>query len=134
MEQRLNSVAALRTEQFTATPRVLSKGLRKNVPEAGLELTLGQCTAWLNAHETLRLLEGTISVLDSWPGSPEQLFISLPASAPADSAAGIAMAQTPADQLGILHPDVVGELQLLTALDTATQHRLASWLRTFSHG
>lgn len=45
MERRLASVPPLASKKFGATPRILSKGFRKNAPEAGLELTVGGITA-----------------------------------------------------------------------------------------
>lgn len=134
MERRLATVAPFRTQKLSAKTRVLAKGFRKNVPEAGFELTISEVTAWINAHEALRLLEGTISILEDWNGSPAELFISHPASASTDSPAGSVMANTPADHLGILHPVADGTLQLLATLTPEEQQRLAGWLRTFAQG
>lgn len=134
MAQRLDAVAPFHAEGLSAKTLVLAKGLRKNVPEAGFELTAKEVTAWIHAHEALRLLEGTISILEGWNGSPDEVFISRPASASADSPAGEAMSDVPAEHLGILHPAEDGTLELLAAFDPAEQQRLAGWLRTFTQG
>ncbi|TFH55539.1 hypothetical protein [Glutamicibacter arilaitensis] len=134
MEQRLARAKPMATDKFNVKAQILTKGMRKNTPEAGLELGIGTVTAWLSAHETLRLLEGTISILEGWPDSPAEIFISAPASASADSDAGAAMAHLPADHLGILHPSSDGELQLLGSLDPLEQKQLHSWLRQFAQG
>ncbi|MGH3653887.1 hypothetical protein [Glutamicibacter sp.] len=132
MTQRLDAVAAFQAEGLSAKARVLATGLRKIVPEAGFELAAKDATAWIHAHEALRLLEGTISILEGWNGSPDAVFISRAASASPDSPAGEAMSDVPADHLGILRPADDGTLQLLATLDPAEQLRLTGWLRTFT--
>ena len=115
--------------KFSAHP--LAAGWRKTTPKPGIDLTTCGLTGWLELEETLRFTEGTLSVHETWTGSPALFFISTPASAPADSAAGGALAGVPEDHAGILHPGDDGNLQLLATLDPVQLGQLERWMRTF---
>lgn len=131
IDQLLARVPDLRLGEATLRACTLAGGWRKNTPKPGLELKIGQLTGWLEREETLRYTEGTISIHETWNGSPDRFFISTPASAPADSAAGAVMASVPAGHTGILHPAKDGELELVTTLDPQQVAQLGRWLRSF---
>ncbi len=131
IDSLMAQIPELQLGEVKFSPHTLAVGWRKNTPKPGVELAVGGLTGWLELEETLRFTEGTLSVHETWTGSPALFFISTPASAPADSAAGEALAGVPADHAGILHPGDNSQLQLLATLDPQQLKQLDRWMRTF---
>lgn len=131
MDQQLAGIPDLQLGEVTFSARTIAAGWRKNTPKPGVQLQAAGLTGWLDLEETLRFTGGTLSVHETWNGSPALLFISTPASAPADSAAGEALAGVPSNHAGILHPGEGGELALVATLDPEQLQQLERWMRTF---
>lgn len=131
IDSLMSQIPDLQLGEVKFSAHTLAVGWKKNTPKPGVDLTVGKLTGWLELEETLRFTEGTLSVHETWTGSPALFFISTPASAPADSAAGLAMLNVPQDHAGILHPGQDGQLQLLATLDPLQLKELDRWMRTF---
>ncbi|WP_313814857.1 hypothetical protein [Glutamicibacter sp.] len=131
IDRLMAAIPDLQLGEASFCAQTLAVGWRKNTPKPGLALRVGALTGWLDLEETLRFAEGTLSVHETWNGSPALLFIFTPASAPADSAAGEALAGVPAEHAGILHPGEDGRLELVATLDPQQRQQLGRWTRSF---
>jgi len=132
LELRLAGIEQLELGSAITTAKVLTSGWRKNIPVAGFEVRYGPTAGWLLASETLSFLRGHLSILETWNGSPAELFLSTASAASSDSPAGAALEGVAAEQIGILTPADDGSMRLLDTWDRAQQHQLASWLSRFS--
>lgn len=113
---------------YTLCLTVQLGGLRKRTPITILELTTGSVTGWFHLDETLNFFAGRVGVLESWNGSPNDLFLSTRQGAGAGSLASAALSGVSIEQVALLQPSGEGmEIVLLLGLDEL--QRIETWLK-----